>query len=38
MSGDSGKIHVNTYNIVIFVQFPMKSGIFPDNLLPSILL
>jgi hypothetical protein len=29
---------VNTHNVVMLVQFPIKSGIFPDSSLPSILL
>ena len=29
---------VNTHNVVMLVQFPIKSGIFPDSSFPSILL
>lgn len=28
----------STHSLPIFVQFPIKSGILPDKLLPSILL
>lgn len=28
----------DTYSLSIFVQFPIRAGMFPDSLLPSILL
>lgn len=28
----------DTHSVLIFVQFPIRSGIFPDSTLPSILL